>query len=48
MLRIYKAEFSKKVKNIAARTKKLYSYLKMHVVEKTKKVAWENNKDHPK
>ena len=26
MLRIYKAEFSKKVKNIEARTKKLYSY----------------------
>ena len=28
MLRIYKAEFSKKVKNIEARTKKLYSYKK--------------------
>ena len=28
MLRIYKAEFSKKVKNIEARTKKLYSYIK--------------------
>ena len=32
MLRIYKAEFTKKIKNIEARTKELYSYLQKCVL----------------